>query len=70
MWNQQKKVLDGTAVAPDWRYLGFIADSPDHDARDHIASKLITSTHGKIMSVSHQQKVFSIGSCAMIIMFI
>ena len=49
---------------------GVIADSPDHDARDHIAPKIITSIHGKIMPVSHQQRVFSIGWCAVIIMSI
>ena len=32
--------------------------------------KIITSIHGKIMPVSHQQRVFSIGWCAVIIMSI
>jgi len=58
VWAKQKKQLDGTAPTPQWHYLGFIADNPDHDTRDFIASKIITTTHGKMMSASHQHNGF------------
>ena len=54
VWAKQKGQLDGTALAPQWRYLAFIADSPEHDARDHTAPKIITTMQGKVMSASHQ----------------